>query len=455
MSVSYRTSNYSDYLTGVCSLIGVDQSTFVTGSTELTFLNSFFNRALRKAWESNVWIDLCPYGEVRFPTNALTYPNDLSQSAYWTLSNGWASATANAVANPLDYRTTATKLTENTSSQLHTVTQLYTFYPNQPYTFSGYFQPNGNRPYFIAIVNDGPSTYTASFGVSGATGTVVSVAGSSATASIQYLVNNWYKWSLNFTSNVSAGTTNGAVQISPSNDGVSVVYTGSGYTCATWGNTLYLQKNVLPASYIIPFSQTGETAIDSSAVFGVWANDPGGQQLQYNVNYNLKPEGIEIVGPSNIGPLYLWYRPQRPLFTGSAWSSSTVYSTGQTMQFTSTAALTSGNTNYYTALATANYGQSPDTNPTLWSITNFPYIFEEYVKWNAYGDWLGTEGQAAKAQAAYGIAEDYLMTEHDKQERQAGQIMPWRVNTHVTSQNRGLGWIGQNSNALGSSTNGP
>ena len=87
---------------------------------------------------------------------------------------------------------------------------------------------------------------------------------------------------------------------------------------------------------------------------------------------------------------------------------------------------------------------TPDTQPTYFQQVYIPYVFSSYLMWSAYADWLLAEGQAAKAQAAMATAQTFLDDENDKQERQNGNIMPWRVNTHLTSQDRGMGFVNQN-----------
>jgi len=436
-----RTSNYSDYLTDITALMGIELADIQT--PELVILNSRFNRALRKIWEASNWVDICPNGEVRFPQNLLTYPNDLSQSANWTASG--ITVTANAVNNPLDNRQSASKLLETAAPAAHSVSQTAQFYPTQPYQVTGWAAPVGGRQWLSVAVNDGASSYTGFWNV--LTGAIGSSTGSSATISIQQQANGFYKWALTFTSSSSAST--GTITIGPSPDGVNTFYTGSATAgLNSWGNTIYLQNNLLPAAYYIPWAQTGETPID--AVFTVTANDPGGSMTPYRTNYNLTPNGIELIGPTSTGPVYLYYRQQRPIFTGPNYSSSATYTAGTTtnpttIYYTSTLGTLAGN--YYNVIINTSAGQNPDANAANFSVLQIPYVFEQYCVFNAFADWLIVEGQGAKAQAMYDYAQTVFDDQADIQERQLGQIMPWRVYTHVTSQNRGLGYVGQN-NAL-------
>ena len=51
----------------------------------------------------------------------------------------------------------------------------------------------------------------------------------------------------------------------------------------------------------------------------------------------------------------------------------------------------------------------------------FPYIFSEYATTGAYGMWLEADSQFEKAQVIYAQAEQIILTELDKLERQEGQ----------------------------------
>jgi hypothetical protein len=455
MSVPYRTNSYGFYLSSVSALIGVDQADLQ--ATELTFLNVFFNRAVRKIWEMQTWRDLCPYGEVRFPTNAITYPNDLSQTGFWTANSAtWGGSYTN---NPLDNRQTASLLSPGSGSfsAAQSISQPVALIPAQSYQASGYFAPV--TPGFGGILNcaivsvfDGVFTYTAGFNCSLPNPSVVATSVSPTNgivpqAAVSASANGFVKWSMSFTAASvalsSPGGANGQLNLYLSPDGVTTNYIGNPYHTAgagaySWGVTLYAQSNQLPASYIIPWSQLGESAIDT--VFEVWGSDPGAALIGARVPYKENPNGIELIGCAPPGPIYLYYRPQRPVWAGATWSAAGPYSAGVTVYYTSV----SGSINYWTSNTSTFAGQSPDTAPTSWNVIPVPYVLFEYIVHNAYADWLQTEGQTAKAQVMYQYAQTCIDDENDKLERQSGNIQPWRVATHITSQNRSMGWGGYN-----------
>lgn len=446
MSVPYRTTSYGNFLSHVSALIGVDQADFQ--STELTFLNTFFNRAFRKIWEMQLWTDLCPYGEVRFPLNLVTDPNLTQGSGTYATANGTTIAPL-SFPNPLDNRTTAALVLETTPTAVHNVQygfsgfQPSAFIPSQPYAVKGYAQPNG-RNYLFVTVNDGGATYTCFFNLVPGAAIVGTIGGSGTPpqCAVQLSGNGYYVWSMAFTASTTAGV--GSIQVGFSPDGATTSYAGnSAVGMYLWGTTCFLSQNILPASYYIPWTQLGETAIDS--VFEVWATDPAGAFIPQRVSYRLNPNGIEIIGPSSLGGLYLYYRPQRPVFFGSVFNAALTYAAGNTMYYTSTA----GVLNYYTCLIATSAGQTPDTTPASWAVIPIPYVLFEYCVYNAYADWLGTEGQTAKSAAMFAYAQSCVDDENDRQERQNGVIQPWKVATHLTSQSRGMGYQGQNFSPSG------
>lgn len=432
-----RVSSYSDYLQHVCALIGVDQNDLQT--TELTFLNTFFNKALRDIWERNSWTDLCPYGEVRFPVNLIPYPNDLTQTN-WAITN--ATATSSSTNNPLDNRVTASRVMETTSTGNHGFSQTFQAIPNASYQAQGYFRGIGGDGYIQVSLTDGVTTYSATY--SGVSGAIVTSTGSGVTTGIQLQGNGFYYWSISGSSVTGAASGQLTVLMSP--NGSSFSYAGNvNNGIYAWGNTVSTPNSYIPAAFYIPWEQAGESSFD--VVYEAWTSDPGSFLPPFRADYNLTTQGLELIGPTTVGPVYMYYRYRRPSFGGGTWSSALAYTSSITIQFTSASALTCGQINYWTATTNTTAGQSPDTTPSVWSKLNIPYVFFTYIVYSAYADWLLTEGQAAKAQAMLGQAQMYLDNENDRLERQQGDIQPWKVYTHLTSQNRGLGYVGQNFNA--------
>lgn len=431
LSSQVRTLAYSDFLNSITSLIGVELTDFE--AAEQNIVNTYFNRALRKIWEMSNWDDICPYGEARFPTNLITYPNDLTQAAYWTATA--ATPTANAIANPMDARVTASKLLETSATSTHGVSQNAQFIPNYPYAISAYVRPNG-RTWAYFNVTDGANTYTGFYNL--ATGVAGTIGGTgTATTNIQNVANGWFQIVMNFTAAATAN--NGSIALQLSTDGSTLSYAGNtSLGLYVWGVTGSQTQNGIPASFVIPWNQLGENGIDQGGLFDVWPNNPLTCVPSVRWNYQPTYQGINLIGCQTAAPTWLYYRYQRPLFSGATFDPAATYAPNKQVYFASS----SGDSNYYVCLIQTTAGQSPDTTPASWQIIQIPYVFFEYCVYNAYGDWLQVEGQTAKAVAMYGYAQSCIDDENDKQERQLGNIMPMRVYTHVTSQSRAGGFSG-------------
>ena len=68
--------------------------------------------------------------------------------------------------------------------------------------------------------------------------------------------------------------------------------------------------------------------------------------------------------------------------------------------------------------------------------TDLPYIFEEYMKQGAFADMMLADGQHDKSNNALNIAEQMILSEVDKLERQQSQQTHTKTLTHVNQQHR-------------------
>ena len=437
-----QTRNYSDFTARYGSLVGIDYATMT--AQEQAFASTYLQNAIEQMWTASPWIDVCPYGEARFVGNVLNYPNDLTQTAYWT-ATALTPATAPTIANPCDGRFTTTQLLETAANSAHKEAQSYSFIPNVTYQFSAYIRANG-RSYAYLSVNDGSVTHTAYFNVSA--GTIGTYANNSQAPTIQQCANGFWLVTLYFTSDAAAGNGSAAVQLSP--DGSTLSYAGNtALGIYAWGVVLQQTSFASPSQLIIPFNQLGEANIED--FFDAWRDYPNSTNYPRPQGYTITPQGIIIVGsagwtnnywgytpPQSFlfgNPVYIYYRQQCPSYQGAAFSQSTVYTYGQQMLFTAA----DGTVNYwqYTSQTPSTPNQSPDNTPGNWTILAIPEVFFKYVCYAALADYLRMDGQFDKAEAANAQAESFLASEFDKQERQMGWVQPrFKVQTHVTSQPR-------------------
>lgn len=439
-----RTANYSDFLSSTASLVGVDQSTLQ--STELTFLNTYFNKAIRKVWEASNWTDICPNGEARFPQNLITYPNDFSQTGTWT-SVG-ATVTPNALANPLDARTNASLIQEDTSTGSHGVGCTFGNIPSSSFQVSGYARPytaTGDN-YIIVELGNGTDLGLLAFNLTNCTCTTTFSSGAGVfSPSISQQQLGYSKWSIQFNASASSSIGNiGLLQIVMSNSSSSVTTVGNtNRGIYAYGTTISNPASMVPAVNIVPWEQPGEAKIDVS--FATQSGNPGAYLPPSESGTLLTPNGIQILGPTSCGPVYLHYRYRRPNYMGNTLNLASGYASSTTVYYTTS----TGSGNFYCTTTTTTPAQTPESNPSSFQILEIPYVFFEYCVYSAYGDWLEVEGQSGKAQSMREFAQSFIDDEHDRQERQQGNVMPWRVYTHVTSQNRGLGYLGSNYNPVG------
>ena len=68
--------------------------------------------------------------------------------------------------------------------------------------------------------------------------------------------------------------------------------------------------------------------------------------------------------------------------------------------------------------------------------TDLPYLFEQYAVQGAFADMMLGDGQHDKSNNALGIAEQLMLSELDKLERQQDQQTHSKTLTHVNQQNR-------------------
>lgn len=438
-NIKYNTfQNFTDYLCGLLNLGYANMS-----ATQQTGVQAYYNFNTQKIWERCNWLETCPYGEARFVGNLGTYPNDLTNSA-WVTSN--LTVTAGALSNPADGRMTASSLIETVTNAQHQSVQNYTFIPAAAYQVTCYFRPIFGRWLYLRAY-DGVNTYSTFFSPLGVVGTQ---SNNLTQASTCTQANNGF-WICTIYFNAASTASAGYFGPGISTDGVTTSYAGTvGTGIYAWGDVLNQTTYASPTSQVIPYDQAGEDFIEQ--VFTVWNQSPAGASNPITAPYEETPDGIQIIGTngwswngwlytapnwySGAYPVYLYYRKQQPDLSGTAYSAMATYAVNDQILFTNSA----GVMDFWKCTAVTTSGQSPDTNAAKWTELKLPSIFFKFVTYASYADYLRMDAQSEKAQGADGIAEDMFVLEADKLERQSGWLPPFKVQTHVTSQPRGLGW---------------
>lgn len=428
-----QSTTYSTFLTRWCALVGIPTDRL---TTELAAsANAGFNNAINDMWQRGPWMEVCPT-EARFCGNQLSYGNNLANSAYWTTTA--VTPTANATYNPLDGRQTATKVLETSATSAHKLVQSnVNFFPNTNYQITAYIRPNG-RNYAQISVYDGASTYSAFYNLStGAVGTTSGVTGST----IGQQPNGFWLCQFTFTSSATANSS-GTYTVSVSTDGSTLSYAGDATKgLYVWGAVVQQTGNVSQNELVLPWDQAGETEID--AVFDVYKTNPVGSSYPPKQTFELTPNGVQLIfgtwttyyvngvlqqnlyGTVPCSPVYVYFRKVCPAYSGDDYSATATYAVDDQIYYDG---------DYWKCIVATTAGQSPDTTPNSWERLVIPATFLDFCTFNAYGDWLISDGQLEKAQAAYAIAQSKMDDQFDIFERQGGQVLPMNVGTHLTAR---------------------
>lgn len=421
-------------------MIGVPVSRLSTEIAEGARL--FWNTGFKHTWNFYDWSAISPYGEARFVGNKLTYPNDLSKTANWTATA--MTITGDQLANPLDGRVTASKLLETTANSAHSAAHsAVSIIPSTTYTYSAYVRPNG-RSWVYLNLNDGDLAHNCFFNVTtGVLGTQTN-----CTGQIQQAGAGFYLCSLQFTTSTSITATTSAITVQTSTDGSTLSYAGTATLgLYVWGALLQQTTNTGITDALVAYDQTGEDRIDTT--FQVWKDSPFGACVPREQAYILTRDGIQIVSGTVVSypvvnssgvtittqqsnPVFLYYRKVMPDFFGSTYDSTDSYSVDEQVYFTAS----DGTADFYKCIAAASAGDTPSTDPDKWSKLQIPDDLFWPTVFQAFGDWLTSDGQPQPAAAYYTLSQNKLADQVEKESRQQARDFPIRIQTHTTSQSR-------------------
>jgi len=406
-------------------------------ATQFTGIQQYYANNAANAWIQNNWLAVCPNGEARFVGNQGQYPNNLAVTTYWTATA--VTVTANSIANPADGKVSASKLLETAANSGHNVLQAMTFIPGATYQLTCYYRPIGGR-YLYLRANDGVNDYYSTFSPSGAvTNTSSSV---SMPSTMNQTANGFWVCNIFFTAASTAGV--GYFGPGMSTDGTTVSYVGDVTKgIYAWGNVLSQTSYVSPTALLIPNDQLGEDFID--ACFQVWQMSPVGAGYPVPQTFEMMPDGVQIIGTNGwvwngwlwtfptwytAGyPVFLYYRKGCPSYSGNAFSTSTSYTVDTQILYNDA---TNGY-DFWKCIVATSANESPATAPTKWEELKLPEFLFLHVVYKSAADYYRMDAQAEKATTYFdSLAQGYLDTQSDKQERQMGVQPPFRVATHQT-----------------------
>jgi hypothetical protein len=439
-NIRYKT--YQDYLNSMGGLINWPTYT-VLSATQQTSLQQFYNNKAGDGWIASNWLAVCPNGEARFVGNQGFYPNNLAVTTYWTATA--LTVTGNSIANPADGRVTASRLLETAANSEHKDLQTTTFIPGATYQLTCYYRPIGGR-YLYLTANDGVNNYYSTFSPSG------TVAASSSTVSqpstVNQTANGFWVCSIYFTAAATAGS--GTFGPGISTDGTVVSYAGdTSKGIYSWGNVLSQTTYTSPTALLIPNDQLGEDFIDS--VFQVYQMSPVGPGYPVPQSFQMMPDGVQIIGATSgwvwngwlwsfpswftAGyPVFLYYRKGCPSYSGTAFSTTATYTVDSQILYNDA---TNGY-DFWKCIVATSANESPASAPTKWEELKLPEFLFQYVLYGAFADFLRMDAQQEKAEATDALAQEELIRQHDREERQMGIQPAFRVGTHQTF--RASGW---------------
>lgn len=434
------TKHYTDFLANWGALVGIP-STRITTELAAT-ANTLFNTAMQRIWEAGPWLENTPRSEARFAGNKLSYPNALGTVSAWTATN--LTITNNAIADPVDGRVTASKLLETVTNAAHSAAHTATDQVvSTMYQVSAYARPNG-RDWVYLKYDDGSLVHSCFYNVTtGVLGTQLNCQGNIASQA-----NGYYLCTFTFTTSTSV-TPTGATTLQVSTDGATLSYAGDVTKgLYVWGVLVQQTSNSGQQDYVIEWAQLGESQIE--CVFDVYQTSPMATNYETRQGYDLTPAGIQLingvwssyyingVNQSNIygsnpaNPVYLFYRKLLPSFTGDTFDATAAYAVDDQVYFVTAA----GAGDFYKCLLVTTAGQSPATNPASWEVLPIYSTFFQFLVYQAFGDWLISDGQQDKANGIYSLAQQKMDNEFDRLERQMGEVMPTKFQTYVSSQAR-------------------
>jgi hypothetical protein len=442
-----QTKSFSDFTARYAGLVGIpwDSQT----STEQEWAKGYLQTAIQDSWESNSFLDICPYGEARFISNLVPYPTKLANPA-WSASA--VTVTDNATNNPVDGFETCAAIRETAVDSTHRLIASVTgLIGSTSYCASCFARPVNRQYIYLTILN---GALTAQVIVDLFAGTAATPSGtfSNMAANASQSSDGFYFVELNFTTTtaISASTT---LRVGVSNSASVLQYVGNVDSGADiWGVCLTPTSNLGLNNSLLPFEQTGFDPIGT--VLEVWWQSPVGFLYPVKAGYQITRAGIQFInsGPYCFYPYwgfpvpalgnatgtsipniaFLNYRKQVAELSGDDYDASSTYAVGDQVLFDDS----EGISDYYKCVAATTAGQSPEGAPTYWEVIPIPAVLFIHAVYSSYANWLLQDGQVEKSLAMDSRAQLELDKQSDVQERQMGLVPPMRVATHVTSQPR-------------------
>jgi hypothetical protein len=200
----------------------------------------------------------------------------------------------------------------------------------------------------------------------------------------------------------------------------------AGWEFFEWPWSLRTEERTPDSNNLIEYEQAGETVI--ADVITCYRYDPYGTQGVVELAYQLNSGGIQFFEGNTYDPTYVYFREGPPIYTGADYAAMTSYVIGDKAFYPTTG-------DYY--LCIANTTGNVPSNTTYWLRLTIPYDLMEYVVAASCGDLLLANGQNDRGFQLRNEAQNILLNEVEKYERQQSyQPLRRTFFTHGTEQLR-------------------
>lgn len=184
-----------------------------------------------------------------------------------------------------------------------------------------------------------------------------------------------------------------------------------------------------PFDQYIGWDQTGAIATLTPTpvgdVFNVYDRNPDIFAAAQPLTWHESANGIEVF--TSQPTVWLVHRKRPPFLKGNTFDPTKPYSPGEQVYFSATSAAGNVLADFYDSKATDLSGANPPAAPGFWAKVEIPFHFGEWLIHAAAADMLSKDAKDDWSGDEMTLANESLLAELDKQERQKNQQPPLQV----------------------------
>lgn len=185
-----------------------------------------------------------------------------------------------------------------------------------------------------------------------------------------------------------------------------------------WPDVVVIEERTIPGG-VLSHVAVGYTEIGE--ILGVYNANP--RVTRMVKEYDFITGNEETFLPQGPASAFIEFRKRCPRLFGEPYSAATSYvATTDQMYFT--------DGNFHGCIVGTVPGDTPVTQPASWAVVQIPWIFREFLAFEAVSHYIGgTDGQTEKMGVYHQKAVDALSREANKLYRQGRQVPRTRVLT--------------------------